>query len=135
MTGNTQHGLSAGGGGGAERVSRERVCVVVSLYLTRERLYAPHFCPSSFGPGFTYYRDPTPDMPWPTGIVYRSKYKLLDAGHWPSPALKQRGATFVRLDLHNGTADITDAEFDAVSCWLVVACWVHDAALLTTHSH
>jgi len=53
------------------------------------------FVGTTFGAGFTYYREP--GMQIPNGII--SRYPILDAGTWADPAVSNRGFAYAKLDL------------------------------------
>ena len=53
------------------------------------------FVTTTFGAGFTYYREPTVQIP--NGII--SRYPILESGTWVDPAVANRGFAYAKLDL------------------------------------
>ncbi len=53
------------------------------------------FVTTTFGAGFSYYREPVVQIP--NGII--SRYPILDAGTWVDPAVANRGFAYAKLDL------------------------------------
>ena len=53
------------------------------------------FVTTTFGAGFSYYREPAVQIP--NGII--SRYPILDAGTWVDPAVANRGFAYAKLDL------------------------------------
>lgn len=53
------------------------------------------FVTTTFGAGFTYYREPAAQIP--NGII--SRYPILESGTWVDPAVANRGFAYAKLDL------------------------------------
>lgn len=53
------------------------------------------FVTTTFGAGFTYYREPAVQIP--NGII--SRYPILESGSWVDPAVANRGFAYAKLDL------------------------------------
>ncbi len=53
------------------------------------------FVTTTFGAGFSYYREPAVQIP--NGII--SRYPILDAGTWVDPAVANRGFAYAKLDV------------------------------------
>jgi hypothetical protein len=56
------------------------------------------FVTTTFGAGFTYYREPGVQIP--NGII--SRYPILESGTWVDPAVANRGFAYAKLDLPGG---------------------------------